>query len=92
MVPTTPQPSPQPTSSPRKYNRPKPELVQEATRVQHVVRPTIKRRDFGDGSELDTFDDLPVNVAQERTLRKSPTKKQSTYMLNTKSTLAKKGM
>ena len=89
---TTPQPSPQPPTSPRKYNRPKPELVQEANRVQHVVRPTIKRRDFGDGTELDTFDDLPVNVAQERTFRKSPTKKQSTYMLNTKSTLAKKGM
>lgn len=46
-------------------------LVREAAVKRTVTKPP-RRKNFGDGTELDTFDDLPTSVAKESKFLKQP--------------------
>ncbi|KAF2857585.1 hypothetical protein K470DRAFT_223108 [Piedraia hortae CBS 480.64] len=46
-------------------------LVREAAAKKTVTRPS-RRRNFGDGSELDMFDDLPTSLVKEQRYVKEP--------------------
>lgn len=47
-------------------------LLREAAAKRPVTRP-LRRRNFGDGTELDLFDDLPTSAAKEIKFTKQPT-------------------
>lgn len=49
-------------------------LAREAAAKRTVTRPA-RRRNFGDGSELDMFDDLPTSVAKENKFVKQPSQR-----------------
>ncbi|KAK9464933.1 hypothetical protein V1512DRAFT_243037 [Lipomyces arxii] len=60
------------TPSPRKHTT---DVVRrEASTAKTLLKP-VKRRLFGDGSELDGFDDLPISAVKERTFLKHPGRK-----------------
>ena len=46
-------------------------LLREAAAKRPVTRP-LRRRNFGDGTELDLFDDLPTSAAKEIKFTKQP--------------------
>lgn len=48
-----------------------PSLAREARSKQTVKQPT-KRRNYGDGSELEIFDDLPTSITKEHKFIKQP--------------------
>lgn len=50
-----------------------PSVMRENTSKRNVVRPT-RQRNFGDGSELDLFDDLPTSATKENQFTKQPTR------------------
>lgn len=55
-------------------------LAREAASKKQVTRPA-KRRNFGDGTELDLFDDLPTSATKENRFTKQPSSRpQSTGM------------
>ncbi|KAL9054280.1 MAG: hypothetical protein Q9162_004238 [Coniocarpon cinnabarinum] len=61
-------------------------LAREAATKRTVTRPA-RRRNFGDGTELDIFDDLPTSVAKEKQFTKQPAARQpGTSLRSTKST------
>ena len=49
-------------------------LAREAAAKRTVTKPT-KKRNFGDGSELDLFDDLPTSTIKESKFLKQPSSK-----------------
>lgn len=49
-------------------------LAREAAAKRTVTKPT-KKRNFGDGSELDLFDDLPTSTVKESKFLKQPSAK-----------------
>lgn len=55
-------------------------LTRQAAAKKTLTRPT-KRRAFGDGSELDGFDDLPTSKDHEAKLIRAPRETQSNYAL-----------
>ncbi|WPH04079.1 Hypothetical protein R9X50_00696400 [Acrodontium crateriforme] len=81
----TQSPPPRPTSrlssaytpeTPSKMSRPRADvapatLAREAAAKRNLTRPA-RRRNFGDGSELEIFDDLPTSTAKESKYVKQP--------------------
>ena len=55
-------------------------LAREAANKRAVTRPA-RRRNFGDGSELDLFDDLPTSATKEKQFTKQPTARGSNSTL-----------
>ena len=47
------------------------QLRREAANIGTLTQPT-RKRNFGDGTELETFDDLPTNAKIENTFTKTP--------------------
>jgi hypothetical protein len=47
-------------------------LAREATAKRILAKPT-RRRQYGDGSELEVFDDLPTSATKEKKFEKAPT-------------------
>ena len=76
-----PRPSIRPLSqvAPDTPTRPKRDastsLAREAANKRTVTKPA-RRRNFGDGSELDLFDDLPTSATKEKQYTKQPTMRQ----------------
>lgn len=68
------------TQAPDTPTRPKRDastsLAREAANKRTVTRPA-RRRNFGDGTELDLFDDLPTSATKEKQFIKQPTHRQS---------------
>ena len=58
-------------------------LAREAAARRTVTRPA-KRRNFGDGSELEMFDDLPTSAAKENKFVKQPASRPSSLGLKSK--------
>ncbi|KAK8258031.1 hypothetical protein IWZ00DRAFT_31592 [Phyllosticta capitalensis] len=55
-------------------------LVQEARTKRQYTKPT-RKRNFGDGSELDLFDDLPTSVQKESGFLKQPSNRPPNKLL-----------
>ena len=82
-------PLPRPTTRPTSQTfdtptRPKRDastsLVREAASKRTVTRPA-RKRNFGDGTELDMFDDLPTSATKEKQFTKQPTTRTSNSTL-----------
>ena len=65
-----------------------PTLAREAAAKRTLTRPS-RRRNFGDGSELDTFDDLPTSAAKESKFTKQPLFRPPPKTLRTQPSLTK---
>ncbi|KAB2579752.1 hypothetical protein DIS24_g7296 [Lasiodiplodia hormozganensis] len=55
-------------------------LVREAATKRMFTKPA-RKRNFGDGSELDAFDDLPTSVTKESKYVKQPSNRQPSKMI-----------
>ena len=59
------------SNSPTRTRQAPDSLVKEATSKRPITRPT-RRRAFGDGNELEVFDDLPTSASAESKFMKQP--------------------
>lgn len=79
------------TPSPRKRymeNEAPDSVRREAATTKTLLKP-VRRRLFGDGTELDDFDDLPISLVKERTFLKRPSAVGGSSKNGTKSSKGK---
>ena len=66
-------------------------LAKEVAAKRAITRPT-KRRNFGDGTELDLFDDLPTSNAKENKFTKQPSARPKSVALRSQASESHLGM
>jgi len=66
-------------------------LVREAAGKRNVTRPA-RRRNFGDGTELESFDDLPTSAAKESKFIKVPSSRPPPKVLRTQPSQSRIGI
>lgn len=66
-------------------------LAREAASKRQVTKPS-KKRNFGDGSELDTFDDLPTSATKENLYMKQPTARGPPRQLRSQQSQSRLGL
>lgn len=66
-------------------------LAREAAAKRQVTRPA-RRRNFGDGTELDTFDDLPTSASKESLYIKQPVVKAQPKPLRSQASQSRLGL